>query len=113
MSADDALNGHTENWNSEKAYHASEERFRLLVQGVQDYAIFMLDTEGLVETWNAGAERIKQYSAAEVIGKHFSLFYAPEDRATKPSAQLQTAARAGSFQEEGWRVRKDGSRLWV
>lgn len=91
-----------------------EERFRLLVESVKDYAIFMLDPSGHVSTWNSGAERIKGYTAAQIIGKHFSTFYPPEVAATgKCELELEIAAREGRFEEEGWRVRGDGSRLWV
>lgn len=92
----------------------SEERFRLLAEGVTDYAIFMLDPNGQIVSWNAGAERIKGYQANEIIGQHFSCFYTSEDiQHGKPKRNLQIAATAGSFEEEGWRVRKDGSRFWA
>jgi PAS domain S-box-containing protein len=93
---------------------ASEERFRLLVESVRDYAIFMLDPEGHVATWNAGAERIKGYRAWEIIGRHFSVFY-PEDKIAEgfPQHELDVAAHAGRFEDEGWRIRKDGSRFWA
>jgi hypothetical protein len=92
----------------------SEERFRLLVDSVRDYAIFMLDPEGHVLTWNAGAERIKGYRAAEIIGCHFSRFYPPEALARGlPDHELEEAQRVGSFEDEGWRVRKDGSLFWA
>jgi PAS domain S-box-containing protein len=88
----------------------SEERFRLLVEGVRDYAIYMLDPAGFVITWNAGAERIKGYLAGEIIGKHFSCFYRPEDiKAGRPNRALEIAAREGQYEEEHLRVRKDGS----
>ena len=90
----------------------SEERFRLLVESVKDYAIFMLDPEGCVLTWNAGAELIKGYTAAEIVGEHFSRFYPPEAR-DFPAHELQVAAAEGRFEDEGWRVRKDGSRFWA
>jgi len=94
------------------ALERSEIQFRLLVQGVTDYAIFMLDTDGRVSSWNAGAERIKGYAPEEIIGQHFSSFYAPEDRARgEPERALQAARSAGRFAAEGWRVRKDGSRF--
>ena len=90
----------------------SEERFRLLVEGVTDYAIFMLDPEGNVVTWNSGAERIKGYKAEEIVGRHFSCFYTEEDNANgKPRDELQKAVLHGSFEEEGWRVCKDGSKF--
>ncbi|HTV56240.1 MAG TPA: PAS domain S-box protein [Terriglobia bacterium] len=92
----------------------SEERFRVLVESVKDYAIFMLDPEGRVTTWNAGAERIKGYKESEIIGKHFSVFYPAEDvQAGKPDVGLKTAVKDGRFEGEGWRVRKDGSRFWA
>jgi PAS domain S-box-containing protein len=92
----------------------SEERFHYLVDAVTDYAIFMLDPAGHVETWNAGAKATKRYEAAEIIGRHFSVFYTPEDRAArKPELVLETAAREGRYEEEGWRVRRDGSRFWA
>jgi PAS domain S-box-containing protein len=88
--------------------------FRLFVQSVQDYAIFMLDPEGRVQTWNAGAERIKGYKEGEIAGEHFSIFYPPEDVAAgKPEAELLVAAAEGRFEDEGWRVRKDGARFWA
>jgi PAS domain S-box-containing protein len=94
--------------------NASEERFRMLVQGVTDYAIYMLSPEGKVTNWNAGAERIKGYSASEVIGSDFSRFYTDEDRESgMPQLALQTAAQTGKFEKEGWRVRKDGTRFWA
>jgi two-component system CheB/CheR fusion protein len=100
----------TDHKRAEEALRESEERFRLLVEGVKDYAIFMLDPEGKVVTWNEGAERLKGYKAEEIIGKHFSLFYKPEDIAVhKPDQELKTAVTAGKVEDEGWRVRKDGS----
>ncbi|HEY6462475.1 MAG TPA: PAS domain S-box protein, partial [Polyangiaceae bacterium] len=93
---------------------ASEVGFRLLVESVRDYAIFMLDPNGVVATWNTGAERIKGYRAEEIIGQHFSRFYPPEDvRAGKCEWELEGAERDGRFEDEGWRVRKDGSRFWA
>src|SRR5215207_8135186 len=90
----------------------SEERFRLLVEATEDYAIFMLDPSGRIVSWNRGAERIKQYRADEIIGQHFSRFYPPADVASgKPQRALDTAARDGRFEDEGWRVRKDGTRF--
>jgi PAS domain S-box-containing protein len=92
----------------------SEERFRLLIEGVQDYAIFMLDPDGRVRNWNSGAKRIKGYDSAEIIGKHFSCFYPEEDlRNGKPAWELEVAAKEGRFEDDGWRVRKDGSRFWA
>ncbi len=90
------------------------ERFHLLVESVKDYAIFMLDAGGRVATWNVGAERIKGYRAEEIVGQHFSRFYPPEDvQAGKPELELRSAAAAGRVEDEGWRVRKDGSRFWA
>ena len=92
----------------------SERRFRLLVQGVTDYAIYMLDPSGHITNWNTGAQRIKGYAAEEVIGEHFSRFYTPEDReAGTPWKALATAEHAGRFSAEGWRVRKDGTQFWA
>jgi PAS domain S-box-containing protein len=99
---------------AEAALAASEEQFRLLVSGVKDYAIFMLDPTGHIVTWNAGAERIKGYKASEIVGSHFSRFYPAEDLATgKTEYELEVAAREGKYEEEGWRLRKDGSRFWA
>jgi len=92
----------------------SEERFRLLVEGVNEYAIFMLDPNGRVSTWNSGAERIKGYTAGEIIGQHFSIFY-PEDARQSgwPEHELQVAAETGKFIDTGWRLRKDGTTFWA
>jgi PAS domain S-box-containing protein len=99
---------------AEEQLRQSEERFRLLVEAVQDYAIFMLDPEGNVVSWNAGAERIKGYRADEIIGRHFRNFYPPEKQAIKhPEHELALALRDGHYEEEGWRIRKDGSRFWA
>src|SRR2546427_7161412 len=88
------------------------ETFRLLVEGIQDFAIFMLDGAGRVATWNTGAERIKGYRAEEIVGQHFSRFYPPEAVAEgKPARLLALAARDGRVEDEGWRVRKDGARF--
>jgi PAS domain S-box-containing protein len=104
----------TERRRAEDELRASEERFRLLVQGVKDYAIFLLDPNGNVATWNEGAQRIKGYTAEEIVGRHFSAFYPPEDVASgKLERELETAVRTGVFEEEGWRIRKDGSRFWA
>lgn len=90
------------------------DRFRLLVEAVQDYGIFMLDTAGHVQSWNLGAERLKGYQSSEVIGKHFSIFYPEEARASSwPQEELRLASANGKYEEEGWRVRKDGSRFWA
>ena len=89
-------------------------RYRLLVEGVLDYALYLLDADGYVSSWNAGAQRFKGYRADEIIGQHFSCFYTPEDRdAGTPQRALQTAATEGRFEAEGWRVRKDGTRFWT
>jgi PAS domain S-box-containing protein len=92
----------------------SEQRFRLLVEGVIDYAIYMLDVNGAITNWNRGGERIKGYRADEVIGRHFSMFYTPEDRqAGLPARAMATALAVGRYESEGWRVRKDGTRFWA
>jgi PAS domain S-box-containing protein len=96
------------------ALRSSEERFRLLVEGTRDYAIFMLDPQGHIVSWNPGAERIKQYRAEEIIGQHFCRFYPPEDvQCGKPERELKEAVAQGKYEEEGWRVCKDGSRFWA
>lgn len=88
--------------------------FRLLVESVTDYAIFMLDIEGHIMTWNAGAQRFKGYLPNEIIGKHFSVFYTePDLKIRKPWYELEVAAEVGRFEDEGWRVRKDGTRFWA
>src|SRR4249920_1075920 len=93
--------------------HAAEE-FKILVDGVRDYAIFMLDGDGRVTTWNSGAERLKGYKTDEIIGKDFSVFYTEEERqAGHPKRLLETAQRDGRYEEENWRVRKDGTRFWA
>jgi PAS domain S-box-containing protein len=97
---------------AEESLRESEQRFRLLVQSVQDYAIFLLDPSGRIATWNEGAQRIKGYAADEIIGKHFSIFY-PEEDAGKPDMELRVAAATGKYEDEGWRLRKDGSRFWA
>lgn len=102
----------TERKQTAEALRRSEQRFRLLVERVKDYAIFMLNPEGLVTSWNTGAEKIKGYSTEEIIGQHFSRFYSAEDvREDKPMTALRIAATQGRFEEEGWRIRKDGSRF--
>ncbi|MFC4855241.1 PAS domain-containing sensor histidine kinase [Actinophytocola glycyrrhizae] len=104
----------TERRNAEERLRASEERFRLLVQSVQDYGIFMLDTSGHITSWNDGAERIKGYQEHEILGKHFSVFYPPEDIAAgKPDNELREAITEGRLEDEGWRLRKDGTRFWA
>ena len=104
----------TERKEHEEALAQSEERFRLLVESVQDYAIFMLDPQGLISSWNWGAQCIIGYRASEVIGKHFSRFFTDEDlQAHKPWEELATARELGRFEGEGWRLRNDGSRFWA
>jgi PAS domain S-box-containing protein len=114
LSVTDVIRDITERKTAEEALKASERRFRSLVNGVTDYAIYMLDPEGHVVNWNAGAERVKGYTAEEIIGHSFSRFYTPEDQAADgPARALGQARLAGRFAGEGWRVRKDGSRFWA
>ena len=102
----------TERKAAEETLKQSEQQFRLLVQSVTDYAIYMLDPEGRVSNWNLGAQRIKGYMPHEVVGQHFSLFYTPEDRENgEPQRALEVAIRDGRFEKQGWRVRKDGTRF--
>ncbi len=104
----------TERKGAEDTLRKSEEQFRLLIQSVTDYAIYMLSPEGIITNWNAGAERIKGYTPQEIIGQHFSKFYSPEDAAAGlPQMGLQTARQVGRFEKEGWRYRKDGSKFWA
>jgi PAS domain S-box-containing protein len=99
---------------AEDRLRKTEQQFRLLVQGVTDYAIYMMDENGYVSSWNAGAERIKGYSADEIVGQHFSRFFQDEDLETGlPKRALETARREGRFESEGWRLRKDGTRFWA
>jgi PAS domain S-box-containing protein len=92
----------------------SERNFRLLIQGITDYAIYMLDPDGIVSNWNSGAERIKGYKAKEIVGRHFSTFYTPEDLAKDmPARALETARKEKRFSAEGWRLRKDGTRFFA
>ncbi|GAA4401181.1 hypothetical protein GCM10023187_15070 [Nibrella viscosa] len=99
---------------TEQALKESEERYRLMVEVVKDYAIFMLDPQGHIASWNEGAGRLKGYRADEILGKHFSVFYTPEDLAiSKPKWELEIAISTGKYEEEGWRVRKNGSLFWA
>src|ERR1700743_396248 len=92
----------------------SERSFRLLVEGVADYALYMLDPTGIITSWNVGGERIKGYSSDEILGQHFSRFYTETDRANgKPARALRIAREHGRYEEDGWRVRKDGSFFWA
>ena len=98
----------------EEEFRRSEERFRLMVESVKDYAIFRIDPRGYIESWNAGAASIKGYKAVEIVGKHFSIFYPQEDiDRDKPGFELTVAEEVGRFEDEGWRLRKDGSRFWA
>jgi len=108
------IRDHSDRRKHEDALRASEERFRLLVEGVKDYAIFMLDPGGHVVSWNLGAEKNKGYKAHEIVGQHFSKFYPPDVAARGwPAEELANALREGRFEDEGWRVRKDGTRFWA
>lgn len=100
--------------NSPAAVLDTDASFRLLVDSAKDYAIVMLDPSGHVATWNEGAERFKGYRAQEIIGKHFSCFYPPEAvQSGFPEMELKTAAEKGRFEDEGWRIKKDGTRFWA
>ncbi|CDN55553.1 Sensor/response regulator hybrid [Neorhizobium galegae bv. officinalis bv. officinalis str. HAMBI 1141] len=104
----------TERKRAETELRLSEEKFQILVQGVTDYALYMLDPDGRVSNWNSGATRIKGYTADEIVGQHFSQFYTPEDRERgEPNRSLETARREGRLEKEGWRQRKDGTRFWA
>jgi formate hydrogenlyase transcriptional activator len=99
---------------AEQALRRSEERFRLVIEAAKDYAIFMLDPSGRVTTWSPGAEQLKGYRADEIIGRHFSIFYSAEDQECgKPELELRVASETGRHEDEGWRLRKDGSRFWA
>jgi PAS domain S-box-containing protein len=104
----------TERRRAEEELRRSEERFRLLIDGVKDYALYMLDPEGRVSTWNSGAERMKGYAPEEIIGRSFEAFFSAEDRQSgRPVRELAEARDQGRFEEEGWRIRKDGTRFWA
>ena len=104
----------TERRKAEERLRESEERFRVLVDGIIDYGVFMLNPAGVVVSWNSGAERVMGYTSAEIIGKHFSCFFAPEDVQTgRPARELDIASAIGNTIEQGWRLRKDGSRFWA
>ena len=93
---------------------SSERYFEFLVKGVSDYAIFMLDLDGFVKSWNAGAQRFIGYTGSEIVGQHFSVFYTPNEQiAGRPALALRIALDEGKFEDEGWRVRKDGSQFWA
>jgi PAS domain S-box-containing protein len=104
----------TERKHAEEILRESEERFRLMIDSVKDYAIIMLSPDGLITSWNEGAQRMKGYSASEIYGKHFSIFYEPEEVAVgKCEYELREATATGRFEDEGWRVRKDGTKFWA
>ncbi|MCA1846210.1 MAG: PAS domain S-box protein, partial [Actinobacteria bacterium] len=104
----------TQRRRASEQLRASEERFRLLVESVRDYAIFMLDPGGHISSWNIGAERMKGYRADEIIGQHFRVFYPPDKQAiAHPEHELELAARDGRYEEEGWRIRQDGTEFWA
>jgi PAS domain S-box-containing protein len=112
--AESSVGGGVPRGVTDERLRESEERFHHLVEAVVDYAICMLDADGFVATWNAGARRAKGYAAEEIIGQHFSVFYVPEERADrKPERVLETVRQDGHYEDEGWRVRKDGSRFWA
>src|ERR1700677_3179091 len=98
----------------EQTSYTDDGRYRLLVEAVTDFAIYMLDPDGIVCSWNPGAQRFKGYSSKEIIGQHFSRFYTEEDQKRGlPAKALETSRLQGKFESEGWRVRKDGSRFWA
>ena len=104
----------TERRRYEEELRASEEHFRSLVENVHDHAVFMLDVDGTVRTWNAGAQTLKGYTGVEIIGHHFSEFYTPQDQLEgKPAAELRAARANGRLEDEGWRIRKDGTLFWA
>lgn len=100
--------------NDSNVQPVADEQFRLMIESVQEYAVFMLDTKGYIRTWNLGAERIKCYKSEEIIGQHFSIFYLEEERTqNKPERELEIAEHTGKYEEEGWRLRKNGTRFWA
>src|SRR5271165_1641614 len=103
-----------QNIRQQRDLFESERGFRLLVEGVADYALYMLDPTGVITSWNIGGERIKGYAPGEIVGQHFSRFYTETDRGNgKPSRALRIARQQGRYEEEGWRVRKDGTFFWA
>ncbi|MDB5182831.1 MAG: hypothetical protein JWO47_615 [Candidatus Saccharibacteria bacterium] len=105
---------HTKNYYSQENSTDQLERYKLLVENIEDYAIFLLDTEGHIVSWNLGAEKFKGYKPNEIIGKHFSVFYSEEDKKSgKPARELEESKANGRVEDEGWRIRKDGSRFWA
>src|SRR5579872_2042615 len=103
-----------QNIKQQRDLFESERSFRLLVEGVADYALYMLDPTGVITSWNIGGQRIKGYSPGEIVGQHFSRFYTETDRANgKPARALRIAREQGRYEEEGWRVRKDGTFFWA
>ncbi len=114
MLVSSAIRDVSERKRAEGELRLKEELFRLMVSEIKDYAIFMLDPDGKVISWNAGAERIKGYSSEEILGRHFSIFHPPDDlNGDKAAAELIIAAKEGRIEDEGWRVRKDGSLFWA
>ena len=101
-------------WGRRTGRRLSGAHYEMLVRAITDYAIYMLDLDGIIISWNAGAERLKGYAETEIVGQHFSNFFTSEDRAAgKPATALKTAAETGRWEDEGWRVRKDGTQFWA
>ena len=114
MAEQPSSDAQAERREAESRLYQSDQMFRMLVQGVRDYAIYLLDPDGMVSNWNPGAEAIKGYREEEIVGRHFSRFYTEEDRQNRePEKALETATREGRFEKEGWRVRKNGERFWA